>query len=56
LQLNKKIASLLEKFEQTDYIEQKTKTAHPPYFKENITIYTEKASKIFGSEISTIVE
>ncbi|PJE75765.1 hypothetical protein COV04_02350 [Candidatus Uhrbacteria bacterium CG10_big_fil_rev_8_21_14_0_10_48_11] len=29
---------------------------HPPYFKENIALYAEKASKIFGSEIRPIVE
>ena len=38
------------------YVIAQIQKQHPPYFKENITIYTEKASKVFGSEISTIVE
>lgn len=29
---------------------------HPPYFKENIKVYTEEASKIFGQTITPIVE
>jgi len=38
------------------YVVAQIQKQHPPYFKENITIFTEKASKIFGSEISPIVE
>jgi len=38
------------------YIIAQIQKQHPPYFKENIALYTEKASKIFGSEISPIVE
>jgi len=38
------------------YVIAQIQKQHPPYFKENITIYAEKASKVFGSEISTIVE
>ena len=38
------------------YVIAQIQKQHPPYFKDNITLYTEKASKIFGSEIRQIVE
>jgi len=38
------------------YIIAQTQKQYPPYFKDNIALYTEKASKIFESEISPIVE
>jgi len=38
------------------YVVAQIQKQHPPYFKENIVAYTEKASKIFKSEISPIVE
>ena len=37
------------------YVIAQIQKQHPPYFKENIALYTEKASKIFGSEIKAIV-
>ena len=38
------------------YVIAQIQKQHPPYFKENIALYTEKASKVFGSEIKVIVE
>ena len=38
------------------YIVAQIQKQHPPYFKENIALYTEKASKVFSSEIKVIVE
>jgi len=38
------------------YIIAQIQKQHPPYFKENIALYTEKASKVFGGEIKVIVE
>lgn len=38
------------------YVIAQIQKAHPPYFKENISAYTEKVSKIFGSPILPIVE
>jgi len=38
------------------YVIAQIQKQHPPYFKENIALYVEKASKVFGSEIKVIVE
>ena len=38
------------------YVIAQIQKQHPPYFKENIALYTEKASKVFGGEIKVIVE
>ena len=38
------------------YVIAQIQKQHPPYFKENITIYTKKASKVFGNKINPIVE
>lgn len=38
------------------YIIAQIQKQHPPYFKENIEKYTQEASKIFGQNISPIVE
>ena len=38
------------------YVIAQIQKQHPPYFKDNITLYTEKASKIFGSTINPVVE
>ncbi|MBI2004621.1 hypothetical protein HYS79_00480 [Patescibacteria group bacterium] len=38
------------------YIVAQIQKQHPPYFKDNIALYTEKASKVFGSKIDVIVE
>ena len=38
------------------YIIAQIQKQHPPYFKENISLYTKNASVIFGQEIKPIVE
>ena len=38
------------------YVIAQIQKQHLPYFKENIALYVEKASKVFGSEIKVIVE
>jgi len=38
------------------YVIAQIQKQHPPYFKKNIALYTEKASKVFGDEIKVIVE
>jgi len=38
------------------YVIAQIQKQHPPYFKDNITLYTEKASNVFGSIINPIVE
>jgi len=38
------------------YVIAQIQKQHPPYFKENIALYTKKASKVFGSEVKVIVE
>ena len=38
------------------YVIAQIQKQHPPYFKKNIALYTEKASKVFGSMINPIVE
>lgn len=38
------------------YLVAQIQKQHPPYFKDNIAAYAEKASKIFGEVISPIVE
>jgi len=38
------------------YVVGRIQRDHPPYFKQNIASYTEKASKLFNQKIETIVE
>jgi hypothetical protein len=38
------------------YVIAQIQKSHPPYFKENITPYTEKVSRLFGTEVTSIVE